>query len=160
MVRAFQGLGGAKTVRFAGSLVFLRPGRNMTLSPRLALRTWPERGCPQPQHVHCVGDVAVVGGSRAPETGAHLDTTAGRGGPKSEIRNPKPETNSNAQCSKAKNRQQGSGFGHSLLGAWGLFRVSSFGFRVFALWGWRQYQDAPQFLSSFNAPLLFNPNSD
>src|ERR1019366_3373893 len=45
MVRAFQGLGGVKTVRFAGSLVFLRPGRNMTLSPRLALRTWPERGC-------------------------------------------------------------------------------------------------------------------
>src|ERR1035437_9943151 len=65
---------------------------------------------------------------------AHLDTTAGRGGPKSEIRNPKPETNSNAQWSKAKYRQQGSGLGHSLLGAWGLFRTSSFGFRVSALW--------------------------
>jgi len=64
----------------------------------------------------------------------HLDTTAGRCGPKSEMRNPKPETNSNAQWSKAKNRQQGSGFGHSLLGAWGLFRASSFGFRVSALW--------------------------
>src|SRR5674476_1539255 len=65
---------------------------------------------------------------------AHLDTTAGRCGPKSEIRNSKPETNSNAQWSKAQNRQQGSGLGHSLLGAWGLFRVSSFGFRVSALW--------------------------
>jgi hypothetical protein len=64
----------------------------------------------------------------------HLDTTAGRCGPKSEMRNPKPETNSNAQWSKAKSRQQGSGFGHSLLGAWGLFRASSFGFRVSALW--------------------------
>src|ERR1035437_586202 len=53
--------------------------------------------------------------------------------PKSEPRNAKPETNSNAQCSKAKNRQQCSGFGHSLLGAWGLFRASSFGFRVSAL---------------------------
>src|ERR1019366_1548077 len=50
------------------------------------------------------------------------------------MRNPKPETNSNAQWPKAKNRQQGSGFGHSLLGAWGLFRASSFGFRVSALW--------------------------
>src|ERR1017187_3346837 len=66
-------------------------------------------------------------------TGAHLGTTAGRGGPKSETRNPKPETNSNAQWSKAQDRQQGSGFGHSLLGAWGLFRASSFGYRVSAL---------------------------
>ena len=64
----------------------------------------------------------------------HLDTTAGRSGPKSETRNPKPETNSNAQWSKAKNRQQGSGLGHSLLGAWGLFRASGFGFRVSTLW--------------------------
>src|ERR1035441_5755526 len=55
-----------------------------------------------------------------PRWGAHLDTTAGRCGPKSETRNSKPETNSNAQWSKAQNRQQGSGFGHSLLGAWGL----------------------------------------
>src|ERR1035441_2667851 len=69
-----------------------------------------------------------------PRWGAHLDTTAGRCGPKSETRNSKPETNSNAQWSKAQNRQQGSGFGHSLLGAWGLFRASSFGFRVSALW--------------------------
>src|ERR1035437_2861452 len=67
-------------------------------------------------------------------TCANLDTTAVRCGPKSEIRNPKPETNSNAQWSKAKNRQQGSGLGHSLLGAWGLIRASSFGFRVSALW--------------------------
>src|ERR1035437_7432364 len=67
-------------------------------------------------------------------TCANLDTTAGRCGPKSEIRNPKPETNSNAQWSKAKNRQQCSGLGHSLLGAWSLFRASSFGFRVSALW--------------------------
>jgi hypothetical protein len=66
LVRAFQGLEGAKTARFAGSLGQLRPGRNMTLSPRLALRTWPERGCPQPQHVPCVGNVVAVGGSRAP----------------------------------------------------------------------------------------------
>src|ERR1019366_4674103 len=66
--------------------------------------------------------------------GAHLDTTAGRGGPKSETRNPKPETNSNAQWTKTQNRQQGSGLGHSLLGAWGLFRASSFGFQVSALW--------------------------
>src|ERR1035437_1033082 len=72
--------------------------------------------------------------SKAIESVAHLDTTAGHGGPKSEIRNPKPETNSNAQWSKAQNRQQGSGLGHSLLGAWGLFRASSFGFRVSALW--------------------------
>src|ERR1035437_6436863 len=64
----------------------------------------------------------------------HLDTTAGRCGPKSETRNPKPETNSNAQWPKAQDRQQGSGFDHSLLGAWGLFRASSFGFRVSALW--------------------------
>ena len=69
----------------------------------------------------------------APIRRAHLDATAGRGGPKPEIRNPKPETNSNAQGSKAKNRQQCGGFGHSLLGAWGLFRASSFGFRVSAL---------------------------
>src|ERR1035438_1862915 len=54
--------------------------------------------------------------------------------PKSETRNPKPEPNSNAQWSKAKNRQQGSGFGHSLVGAWGLIRASSFEFRVSALW--------------------------
>src|ERR1035437_5270769 len=66
--------------------------------------------------------------------GAHLDTTAGRCGSKPEIRNPESETNSNAQWSKAQNRQQGSGFGHSLLGAWGLFRTSSFGLRVSALW--------------------------
>ena len=52
----------------------------------------------------------------------------------SQIRNPKPETNSNAQWPKAQDRQQGSGFDHSLLGAWGLFRASSFGFRVSALW--------------------------
>jgi|ERR1035437_9705861 hypothetical protein len=71
---------------------------------------------------------------RLPGQRAHLDNAAGRGGPKSEIRNPKPETNSNAQCSKAKNRPQCSSFGHSLLGAWGLFRASSFGFRVSALW--------------------------
>src|ERR1039457_6422310 len=63
-----------------------------------------------------------------------VDTTARRCGPKSEIRNSKPETNSNAKWSEAKNRQQGSGFGHSLPGAWGLFRASSFGFRVSALW--------------------------
>jgi hypothetical protein len=49
--------------------------------------------------------------------GTLLDTTAGRGGPKSEIQNPKPETNSNAQWSKAQNRQQDSSLGHSLLGA-------------------------------------------
>src|ERR1035437_6524853 len=54
--------------------------------------------------------------------------------PSAVVPNPKSETNSNAQCSKAQNRQECGGFGHSLLGAWGLFRASSFGFRVSALW--------------------------
>src|ERR1017187_4130474 len=55
----------------------------------------------------------------------HVGTAASKS---AETRNPKPETNSNAQWSKAQNRQQGSGFGHFLLGAWDLFRVSDFGF--------------------------------
>src|ERR1019366_561576 len=56
-----------------------------------------------------------------------------RWGPKSEIRDPKPETNPKRQAENDENHCPPAGFEHSAIGILGLFRVSSFEFRVFML---------------------------
>ena len=52
---------------------------------------------------------------------------------KSEVLNPKYETNSKFEFSKAQNTKFGS-FGHLNFGNSDLFRISIFGFRIFAFY--------------------------
>jgi hypothetical protein len=65
----------------------------------------------------------------------------------------KPETNSNAQCPNAPSQPQRSGFCHSLLRAWDLFRASGFGFRIWEPSTWWYRQRAPARLNRWEIVL-------
>src|ERR1039458_8316048 len=74
--------------------------------------------------------------------GTHLDTTGGGGGIKSEIRNPKPETNPKHQAGNDPNHYPAGGSWPWSIGHLKLFRVSVFGFRIWDHSARRQYPDA------------------
>jgi len=108
-----------------------------------------------------------VKGCRDPEKWQRALTEApsGRGGRKSEFRNPKPAAYPRSQAENDQNHCPAAGFEHCTTGNPGLFRDPSFGFRVFAplpssrftfhaspgrqrrasLWGWGGDAEADHF---------------
>jgi hypothetical protein len=81
-----------------------------------------------------LGIPAVPSALARRSTRANLDSTAVRWGLKSEIRNPKPETNPKHQQGNDRNYGAAAGFEHWAIGNLNLFRVSTFGFRISQPW--------------------------